>query len=140
MFRSRKTKTKTEFVAIGETKDWRDAGYEIEALGNRLDAARERADKSTTRWAKDFWTTTHDRLFNKWALMIQLKDTGLKQKGVSGKTTIDYHWYENSEEIRMASIAVLENLFHNAGLDRRLDESWAKSKEQKLEKARQGLA
>lgn len=138
MFQSKKTNT--EFVAIGDVKDWRDAGAEIEALGVRLDAARERAAKASTPWAKDFWTTTHNRLFNQWQLMIQLKDTGLRQKGVQGKTKINYDWWERSEEIKMISIPFLDNMFDNAGLDKRLDESWAKSKEQKLEKARLGLA
>jgi len=136
MFRSRKTKTKTEFVAIGETKDWRDAGYEIEALGNRLDAARDSAAKATSPWAKDYWTTTHDRLFNKWSLMIQLKDTGLKQKGVKSKTTIDYHWWEKSDEIKIVGFTWFDHYFDNAGLQSRLNDSWAKSKELSFQKAR----
>ena len=138
MFRSKKTNT--EFVAIGETKDWRDAGYEIEALGTRLDHAREASAKATTKWAKDFWTTTHSRLFNKWQLMIQLKDTGLKQKGATGNIRIDYQWYEKSDEIRMVGFTWFDHYFDSMGLKSRLDESWAKSKEIKLEKARQGLA
>lgn len=136
MFRSKKDNA----LAIGDIKDWRDAGFEIEALGNRLDHARNAAASATTSWARDFWITTHDRLFNKWRLMIQLKDTGLKQKGVKGNTSIDYHWYEKSEEIQMAGIAVLDNLFHNAGLDARLNESWANSKELSFQKARKGMA
>ena len=138
MFRSRKTKT--EFP-IGDVKDWRDAGHEIEALGVQLDQARTAAANAKSKWAQDFWNTTVARLFTRWELMIQLKDTGLRQKGPNSLySKIDYYWYENSEEIRMASLAVLENLFHNAGLSSKLDESWAKSKEQKLEKARLGLA
>lgn len=138
MFRSKKTKA--EFTALGDIKDWRDAGYEIEALGNRLDHARKAAKEATTKWARDFWTTTHDRLFNKWQLMIQLKDTGLKQKGVSGKTTIDYHWWEKAEEIKMISVPFLDNMFDNAGLSKRLDESWERARELKVQKARQGQA
>ena len=139
MFRSKKTSITP--AAIGAIKDWRDAGHEIEHLGLRLDAARDALKECKTKWAKDFWTTTVARLFVKWELMIKLRDTGLRQKGPEGfYNDIDYHWWEKSEEIRMASIPGLENLFHNAGLDRRLDESWAKSKEIKLEKARLGLA
>jgi hypothetical protein len=139
MFQSKKTKT--EFVPIGDIKDWRDAGHEIESLGLQLDHARERASEAKTKWAQDFWTTTADRLFTKWQLIIQLKDTGLKQKGPNSfYSRINYDWVERSEEIRMASVPFLDNMFDNAGLDRRLDESWAKSKEQKLEKARLGLA
>ena len=137
MFRSKKTNT----TPIGDIKDWRDAGQEIESLGLQLDNARIAASKSKTKWAKDFWTTTADRLFTKWSLMIQLKDTGLRQKGpISIYSNIDYYWYEKSEEIRMASVPFLDKMFDDAGLSSKLDESWAKSKEIKLEKARLGLA
>lgn len=139
MFRSRKTKSPP--AAIGAIKDWRDAGHEIEHLGVRLDKARAALKECKTPWAKDFWTTTVARLFTKWELMIKLRDTGLRQQGPeSFYGEIDYYWWERSEEIRMASLAVFDNLFHNAGLSSKLDESWAKSKEQKLEKARLGLA
>ena len=139
MFRSKKTKTNA--TPIGDIKDWRDAGHEIESLGLQLDNARQAAAKASTKWARDFWTTTSDRLFTKWSLMIQLKDTGLRQQGPSSiYSKIDYYWYEMSEEIKLVGFTWFDHLFDNAGLDRRLDESWAKSKEIKLEKARQGLA
>ena len=139
MFRSKKTKTNA--TPIGDIKDWRDAGHEIESLGLQLDNARQASAKASTKWARDFWTTTSDRLFTKWSLMIQLKDTGLRQQGPSSiYSGIDYYWYEKSEEIKMIGFTWFDHLFDNAGLDRRLDESWAKSKEIKLEKARLGLA
>ena len=139
MFRSKKTNT--EFVPIGVVKDWRDAGAEIEQLGNRLDAARVRADKATSKWAKNYWTTTYNRLFNRWQLMIQLKDTGLRQTGVKGKTLIDYDWFEQSDEVaHMFDLAIFDNLFDSAGLDRRLEESWLRSKELSFQRARQGQA
>ena len=134
-------KTNIKFVAIGDVKDWRDAGYEIEALGTRLDNAREVLAEAKTKWAKDFWSTTVDRLYTKWTLMIQLKDTGLRQQGPdSFYADIEYDWWEKSEEIRMASLPFLDNMFHDAGLSQRLDESWARAQAQKLEKARLGLA
>ena len=139
MFRSRKTST--EPAAIGAIKDWRDAGHEIEHLGVRLDAARDALKECKSKWAKDFWSTTVDRLFTKWQLMVKLRDTGLRQQGpASFYADIDYYWWEKSEEIRMASLAVFDNLLHDANLSSRLDESWDKSKEIKLEKARLGLA
>ena len=139
MFRLRKIKIK--YVGLGEVKDWRDAGYEIEHLATRLDQARAALKQCKSKWAQDYWATTVDRLYVKWTLMIQLKDTGLRQQGpASFYNDIDYYWWERSEEIRMASLAVFDNLFHNAGLSSKLDESWAKSKEIKLEKARLGLA
>jgi hypothetical protein len=131
--------TKTEYISVA--KDWRDCGHEIEALGEKLDAARDalKGCKPNT-WAHSFWTQTADRLFIKWKLTVTMHEVGLKQQGPQGGIHRSYDWFENSEEIRMVSLAVLDNLFHNAGLSQRLDESWAKSKELKLERARQGLA
>ena len=134
-------KTKIKYVGIGELKDWRDAGYEIEHLGTRLDQARDALKQAKSKWAKDYWSTTVDRLFLKWTLTIQLKDTGLKQHGPNSfYSKIDYFWWEKSDEIRMLSSSILDNLFHNSGLSARLDESWAKAQEQKVQKARLGLA
>ena len=139
MFRSKKTKT--EPASIGDIKDWRDAGHEIESLGLQLDNARTALAKAKTKWARDFWEVTVDRLFTKWSLMIQLKDTGLRQQGPSSiYSGIDYYWYEPSEEIRMVGFTWFDHWFDSVGLKNRLDESWANAKELKVQKARLGLA
>lgn len=139
MFPSRKTNTNT--VAIGAIKDWRDAGHEIEVLGARLDYAREAAKEAQGKWAQDFWNTTVARLFTKWELMVQLKDTGLRQKGPNTfYSKIDYDWWEKSEEVRMIGFTWFDGLYENAGLSSRLDESWTKARDEKLQKARQGQA
>ena len=139
MFRSKKTKPVTD--DIGRIKDWRDAGHELEVLGIRLDKARAALKEcKQNTWAHDFWATTVARLFTKWRLTLQLKDTGMRQIVEKHADLETYDWWEKSDEIRMAGNHMLENLFHNAGLSSRLDESWARSKEQKLEKARIGLA
>ena len=139
MFPSRKTNS--EPTALAAIKDWRDAGHEIEALGTRLDQARTAAIAAKGSWAKNYWVTTVERLFTRWQLMVQLKDTGLRQKGPeSFYANIDYDWWEKSDEIRMIGFTWMDNWFNDTGLSNRLDESWAKSKEQKLEKARLGLA
>ena len=139
MFRSKKTKT--EVVPIGDIKDWRDAGHEIENLGVQLDNARNSLAEAKSPWAKNFWGTTVERLYTKWQLTIQLKDTGLKQKGPNSfYSKIDYDWWETSEEIKLVGFTWMDHWFDNAGLQDRLEESWAKSKELKLEKARLGLA
>ena len=140
MFPSRK-KTNTEYVAIGAIKDWRDAGYEIEHLGTRLDQARAALAEARSKWARDYWSITADRLYTKWTLMIQLKDTGMKQQGPNSfYSKIDYFWYEKSEEIRMVGFTWFDSLYENAGLQSRLDDSWEKARDEKVQKARLGLA
>ena len=139
MFRSKKTKT--EPASIGKVKDWRDAGHEIESLGLQLDHARQSLAQAKSKWARDYWSTTVDRLFTKWSLMIQLKDTGLRQQGPSSiYSKIDYDWWEPSEEIKMVGFTWFDHYFDNAGLQGKLNDSWAKSKELSFQKARQGLA
>ena len=72
-------KKKTEFVALGRVKDWRDSDHELEILGIRMDQALARAKESKSDWAQSFWYITFDRLFNKWTLTIKLKDAGMRQ-------------------------------------------------------------
>ena len=139
MFRSKKPKPLSD--EIGRVKDWRDAGHDLEVLGIRLDKARAALKECKQgTWAHDFWATTAARLFTKWTLTLQLKDTGMRQIVEKGADLETYDWWEKSDEIRMASVPFLDNLFHNAGLSNRLDESWAKSKELSFQKARLGLA
>ena len=139
MFRSKKTKVK--FVAIGEIKDWRDADHDLEVIGARLDQARAALAQCKTKWALDFWSTTVDRLYTKWDLILKLKDTGMRQNGPdSFYRNIDYYWYEKSDEIKLIGFTWFDHAFDSAGLQGKLNDSWAKSKEIKLEKARQGLA
>ena len=139
MFPSKKTNT--EFVNLTAIKDWRDAGHEIELLGTQLDHARTAAKAAKGQWAQNYWTTTVERLFHKWQLMIQLKDTGLRQKGPNSfYSKIDYDWWEKSDEIRMIGFTWMDNWFNDTGLSNRLDESWAKARDEKLQRARLGLA
>ncbi len=144
MFRSKKTKT--EFLnPEGEFKDWKDAWPEIEALGNRLDAARETLKfcKEGT-WAHSHWATIVDTLLRKWQLTVTLYQTGLRQRGPQRGYNIDYTWLEGSDEITM-SIPVIDGI--TRWINERfgmsygsLDRAWEMAREEKLQKARQGLA
>lgn len=133
-----KIKPSTEIV-----KDWRDAGHEIEVIGLRLDKARTalKSCKEGT-WAYNYWNVTTQRLLNKWHLTIKLRDTGLKQIVGKEEDLERYDWWEPSEEVPGLNfgIAVFDDWFYQMGLQARLEVSWAKAQEQKLQKARQGLA
>jgi hypothetical protein len=143
MFRSRKT-DKIKYVAIGEIKDWRDAGHELELMATRLDYARKALKKCKVgTWAHRHWAEVESNLLYKWKLMITLKDTGLRQKSPSSTVNYDYNWWERSEEVGMTFDILgnwLQNRTDEIGLQARLDESWNRAREQKLQKARQGLA
>jgi hypothetical protein len=127
-------KTKTEFVSL-VTKDWRDAGPELERIGEQLDSIRARltllkADKKEQNtWSMQYWSELEDVLLRKWKQIDTLKQVGLRQEGAGGpKWTVDYSWWESTREPGEIS------------LQRRLEESWQRSKELSFQKARQGLA
>ena len=145
MFRSRKTKT--EFVPIGEyAKDWANAGAEIDRLGQRLDAVRV-AKKAAKRnsWAKKHWTQTEQIILRKWKQSVRLRSVGLRQAGkVDMGPKISYDWWEGSYEVAMRfPIIEMISLWisDKAGLSSpNLERAWAMAQEEKLQKARQGLA
>jgi hypothetical protein len=143
MFRSKKTKT--EFVTLNDSfKDWRDASDEVEAMGNKLDSVREtvKACKPGT-WAHDHWTQVEEVILRKWKLMVSLQQGGLRQIGPDRAIPIDYDWWEGSDEAvgflpvpAFLSLNFINDWFNHGDLEH----SWAKAQEQKLQKARQGLA
>lgn len=126
------------------TKDWRDAGPEVERLGQRLDAARQAADyaKEDT-WAKNFWTTQSAVLFRKWSQAVKLHQVGMRQEGkVNPGIDIQYDWWEPSDEVamRFPLIDGITNWIMDRTSNPNLDRAWEMAKEEKVQKARQGLA
>jgi hypothetical protein len=138
MFRSKKTKT--EFVSLTDSfKDWKDSQPEIEAMGNRLDSVRRAiAGSKPGTWAHTHWTQIEAIVFRKWSMMIKLQQSGLRQVGPDRSIHIDYNWWEGSEESFniVPMPAFMSDWFNHSDLSH----SWEKAKEQKLQKARQGLA
>lgn len=139
-------KPKTEFVSL-VAKDWRDAGPELDRIGEQLDSIRARlallkADKKKKNtWAMQYWSELEDVLLRKWKQIDTLKQVGLRQEGSSApKWTIDYSWWESTREPGGRWGNVGANLVSEISLQRRLEESWARSKELSFQKARQGLA
>jgi hypothetical protein len=138
MFRSKKTKT--EFISLNDSfKDWKDASAEVEAMGNKLDSVREtlKGCKEGT-WAHTHWKQVEEVVLRKWQLMVSLHQGGLRQIGPDRAVPIDYDWWEGSDEIAnfLPVPTFLNNWFNHSDLEH----SWAKAQEQKLQKARQGLA
>ena len=139
-------KTKTEFVSL-VTKDWRDAGPELERIGEQLDSIRNRLDllkadkKKKDTWSMQYWSSLEDVLLRKWKQIDTLKQVGLRQEGAGGSQwTVDYSWWESTREPGGRWSNFGANVVSDISLQRRLEESWARSKELSFQKARQGLA
>jgi hypothetical protein len=139
MFRSKKT-DKIKYVSLNESfKDWKDSQPEIEAMGNRLDSVRKAvAGSKPGTWAHTHWTQVESIVFRKWEMMIKLQQSGLRQVGPDRNFNIDYNWWEDSDEIK--SLIPVPNFMNDWFNHSDLEASWANAKEQKLQKARQGLA
>ena len=145
MFRSRKAKT--EYITPEFYKDWGNASYELEVLGRRLDAVRQALnylkDKPEDHWAVIQWRQAEAIILRKWKHTLRLKETGLRQSGkVDFGPKINYDWWEGSDEIAMR-LPIIDNLIQiisdkvgNTNFNR----AWEMAREEKLQKARQGLA
>jgi hypothetical protein len=143
------SKNKTEYVAL-VAKDWRDAGPEIERLGQRIDAVRgvvTTLNKRKQKWAARHWRETEALLLRRWKTAVALQSCGMKEytPEIAGFTAkVSYDWFELPEEI--PAIPFVDNItqwcYEKFGITNRpgLDWSWEKAIEQKVQKARQGLA
>ena len=126
------------------TKDWRDAGPEIERLGQRLDAARgAAASAKEDSWAKNFWSTQSEVLFRKWTHAVRLHEVGMRQQGkVNPGVSIQYDWWEPSDEVSMR-FPLLDGItawFTDKVSSPNLDRAWEMAINEKVQKARLGLA
>ena len=137
-------KTKTEYVVPMFYKDWSNAGAEIERLGKQLDAVRsvKKAAKRNS-WAKKHWSQTEQILLRKWKQSIRLHNVGLRQAGkVDIGPKVSYDWWEPAEEVPM-TFPFFDNvcrMMMDAAGNTNYDRAWEMAREEKLQKARRGLA
>jgi len=127
-------------------KDWGNANAELESLGKRLDAVRGIINDLVQRevpenhWGLRHWREVEAVVLRRWKHTVRLKDTGLRQKTTLREgPEIDYHWWERHDGIGghvFPFMGFMDNWFNHSDLSA----SWAKAQEEKLQKARQGLA
>ena len=143
-------KINTQYVPL-VSKDWRDAGPEIERLGQRIDVVRGVITTLSRRkqqaWAGRHWRETEAQLLHRWKIAVNLQNCGARESSIVRNATIskiDYDWWETAEEV--ISIPIFDHIlnwcYEKFGLTNRpgLDWSWERAMEQKLQKARQGQA
>ena len=114
-------------------KNYRFFGDEAEILGNRLDHARDRAAKSTTAWARNYWSNNVERLLFQWRQLPILHD-GDAMVTIIPRWTVDYEFYERGE--RNLYNGVTDRAYHKLfreSID--LDASWENHRATRLAKA-----
>jgi hypothetical protein len=114
-------------------KSYRFFGDEMEVLGNRLDQARDRANKSKTEWAKNYWRQNVERLLFHWRQLPILHDSDA-QTTIIPKWTVDYEFYERSEGNLYNGVSdrFYQKVFKDS-ID--LDASWENHRAERLAKA-----
>jgi hypothetical protein len=120
-----------EFVPIqGDLRNWRFLGMEMEALGTRLDAAREALSRAKTDWARWYWTETLDRLMLQWRSMPILHDADVTMTQMP-RWTLDYEWIDKSAELGGWDISdqLFDKIFRAD-----LDEVWNRHRDARLMK------
>jgi hypothetical protein len=124
----KKRKTEPFVPPVQNLHDYRFIGEEMEALGLRLDAARESLAMAKTKWARWYWQETLDRLLIQWRALPILHD-GQAQTTLISKWTIDYNYYETSDEI--GSWDLTEKVFEKIYRPN-LDESWDRVRTERI--------
>ena len=107
---------------------YRYIGEEMEALGNRLDAARKSLAGARSSWARWYWKETLDRLLMQWRALPILHD-GQAEMTLIPKWSVDYEWWENSTELAPWDIS--EKIF-NKIYRPNLDESWERIRTERI--------
>jgi len=121
-----------EFVPMQtDLRNWRFLGMEMEALGTRLDAARESLARAKTDWARWYWTETLDRLMLQWRSMPILHDADVTMTLVP-RWMVDYEWWDGTAEIGGWDIS--DQLFDKIFRTDDLDSVWRRHRDARLMK------
>jgi hypothetical protein len=130
-------KKQTEYVLSRDTRDYRSIGYEVEALGQRLDAARKAFDAcKPDSWAQKHWQSVIDRLMFHWQQLPILHDAEATHTH-KPRWVVRYDFYERDDGIGHNNF--MDRLFISLG-ERlnggpNLTESWERSRNARLAKA-----
>ncbi len=124
-----------EFVPMQtDLRNWRLVGMEMEALGTRLDAAREALAKSRTEWSRWYWSETIDRLMLQWRNIVPLHEGEARMSQIPRWTT-DYEWWEGTQEPIYTGVdGLTDRLFDKIFRSENLEEAWHRHRDARLMK------
>ena len=128
-----KRQTESKIMPEVDLRNFRFLGDEAEALGLRLDGARKSLAASTTPWAINHWTKTVEQLVAQWRRLPVLHDADAVMS-VMPKWTVDYNYYELSDEPTGKMIDVFDKLYYFSK-EPDLTWSWENNRAQRLARA-----
>jgi len=122
-----------EFVPMHtDLRNWRFLGMEMEALGTRLDAAREALARAKSDWSRWYWTETLDRLMLQWRSMPAMHD-GDATMTLMPRWSTNYEWWESTDEIGYSGLEGLtDGLFNKIFRGEDLDSVWQRHRDERL--------
>lgn len=123
-----------EFMSVQTNlHNWRFIGMEMEALGQRLDAAREALSRANSEWSRWYWNETVNRLMIQWQYLPALHD-GDATMTLLPRWTVSYDFYEKSNDIEYNGITdrAYNKVFRESA---DLDASWENHRAARLAKA-----
>lgn len=116
-------------------KSYRFVGEEAEALGRRLDHARQalKQFKNDKSWGRNYWTEVVNRLLLQWKQLPVLHDANAVLTELP-RWTVDYDYYEKHTAPDHYGLAdrAYDRLFRH---DANLEASWNANIEARLAKA-----
>lgn len=114
-------------------KNYRFYGEEMEALGQRLDAARTALSNAKTDWAQNYWQQNVERLLLQWRLLPILHD-GEAQLTIIPRWEVMYDSFEKHDGSFGHGLddKVFEFFFKKSP---DLEWSWNNNREKRLAKA-----
>ena len=105
---------------------------EMEALGTRLDAAREALSRARSDWSRWYWTETLDRLMLQWRSMPAMHDGDATMTQMP-RWTANYEWWEGTDEIGYSGLEGLtDSLFNKVFRGEDLDSVWQRHRDARL--------
>jgi hypothetical protein len=121
-----------EFVPMHtDLRNWRFLGMEMEALGTRLDAAREALSRAKSDWSRWYWTETLERLMLQWRSMPVMHD-GDATMTLMPRWSTNYEWWDGTVEIGGWDIS--DQLFDKIFRTDDLDSVWRRHRDARLMK------
>ena len=104
---------------------------EMEALGTRLDAAREALGRAQSEWSHWYWTETLERLMLQWRSMPAMHD-GDATMTLMPRWSTNYEWWDGTVEIGGWDIS--DQLFDKIFRTDDLDSVWRRHRDARLMK------